>query len=48
MPQQTNTDLGFSLGKSLVIHAGFIPSKQDDTFSTSAKDLTIIGIQEGT
>ena len=39
-----NIDLGFSLGKSLVVHVGFTLSKQDDTSSVSTKDLTIIGI----
>ena len=48
MLRQVNTDLGFSLEKSLVVHVDFIPSKQDDIFSMSAKGLIIIGIQEGT
>jgi len=47
MLQLANTDLDFSLGKSLDVCAGYTPLKKDIIFFMSTKGLTNIGIQEG-
>jgi len=48
MLQSVNTDLDFSLGKSLSAYVGYIPSKQDIIYFMNAEGLTNIGILEGT
>ena len=48
MLQLANTDLDFSLGKSLDVCAGYTPLKQDIISFMSTKGLTNTGTQEGT
>ena len=44
MLQLANTDLDFSLKKSLGVHMGYIPLKQDVIFFMSAEGLMNIRI----
>jgi len=48
MLQLVNIDLGFPPGKTLAVHVGYIPLKQDDTSFMSAEGLINIGIREET
>ena len=43
-----NTDLNFSLGKNLSIHAAYTQLNQDTISFMSVADLTVTGIREGT
>ena len=43
-----NTDLGFSLGKNLSVHAAYTLLNQDAISFIIVVDLMVIGIQEGT
>ena len=43
-----NTDLGFSLGKNLSVHAAYILLNRDAISFMIVVDLIVIGIQEGT
>jgi len=48
MLQLASTDLGFSLGRNLGVHVGYILLNQDVISFMSAEGLTTIGTQEGT